>query len=136
MKCGRIKLKPGFIPHIFDCQKKRSALHTSKPRLLIQKKEQKAVVEELLRENSANEDVHLEANKEEEIKIQERTSTDRGVQVNLKPSRRSKAIQCLSSDLVQITCKKRKSEDILKKPIKDKENVKACHCLNLNKVPQ
>ncbi|KAJ8976202.1 hypothetical protein NQ317_018868 [Molorchus minor] len=104
MKCEQIKLKPGVIPHIFDCQKKRSTLHTSKPRPLTQKKEQKAMIKELLCDNLENED-----NKEEESKIQERTSIDRGVQVNLKPPRKSRAVQCAISNLHETACKKRKS---------------------------
>lgn len=38
MKSGRIKLKSGVIPHIFECQKKRSsASNTVKPRGLAKK---------------------------------------------------------------------------------------------------
>ncbi|KAJ8964841.1 hypothetical protein NQ317_018650 [Molorchus minor] len=105
MKCGRIKLKPGVVPHIFLLPKEILRITHFR--------EQKALIEELLREHSANEEILLKASKEEESPF-----IDRGVQVNLKPLRRSKAIQCPSGDLIKKSCKKRKRKR-----------------LNLNKAP-
>lgn len=87
--------------------------------MLAKKKEQKAIIDELLEDHSANENVDVDADnilqEQEEHEIQdqaERTLIHRGIQVNLKPSIRSKGIQCYIN-LTKITTKKRcKSEDL------------------------
>lgn len=59
MKSGKIKLKPGVIPHIFECQKKRSS-SSHKPRALAKNKEQKAIIDEALQDAARRDDiVHL-----------------------------------------------------------------------------
>lgn len=66
MKSGRIKLKSGVIPHIFECQKKTIfCFKYCKASRIGEKREQVAIIKEILKDDArqaANENFHFVAN--------------------------------------------------------------------------
>lgn len=122
MKTGRIKMKSGVVPHIFDCQKNRATLHSSKPRELFRKREQRAVIESSICGISKNELALSEQEPEQEATTSTKT-IDRGIQVTLKPLMRSKAIQCTNKLFIctpQLAKKRKQPETANESPQKKK----------------
>ncbi|XP_023016975.2 uncharacterized protein [Leptinotarsa decemlineata] len=89
MKVGKIILKPGVIPHIFDCQIDTPTAHTSKAPPFVQEKEKQILL------NTCNEDIAESQSMSDEAGTQEKTF-DVGIQVNKHVFRRSKATQTVN----------------------------------------
>lgn len=110
------KLKPGVVPHIFNCQKDRKRAHTVPPRSTFLKRKRLALVEDAMitvkKEYSSDDELkssndELKTTEDDiDIKIEEHSldikdfdivlpeKCDKGVQVNLKPNMESKQTQC------------------------------------------
>lgn len=103
MKNVPIKLKPGVMPHIFDCQKQRTVMHNKSPRKAFLKRERHR---ELEPSTSAKRICLASAAGSENLNhtnIQENTGegefgrndkVDKRIQVNLRTKTISKSIQC------------------------------------------
>jgi len=111
MKGSKIKMKEGIVPHKFECQN-RSTDKTSNLRPCYLKRERTKLIDTLL----AEEPEGSAKNEHEEPPISQdcqnthdSNKEDKSLQVNLKLSKRSKAVQCtLLSDKID-SAKKRKS---------------------------
>lgn len=112
MKNVPIKLKPGVVPHIFDCQKQRQTTHKKSPRKAFIKRQRRRELEEPSTSAkriclTASPEHSNETNDQEDFQVCEFRRTDKAdkrIQVNLKVKTTSKSTQC----------------DLLKKPKKAK----------------
>ncbi|KAJ8981026.1 hypothetical protein NQ317_007848 [Molorchus minor] len=81
MKTGKIRIKSGVVPHIFDCQDDGTVTRRSEPG------------ETLIK--GIKEDVTEQESKLESVQEVSRTTVDRGIQVMLRPHTRSKLSQAM-----------------------------------------
>nr|XP_023029044.1 uncharacterized protein LOC111517203 [Leptinotarsa decemlineata] len=102
MKEGVIRLKPGVVPHIFDCQKSRPDFQSVKPRPLIKKRQQEM-------KDSKNKMLNVFHNQRNEIgQIEKKAVVSQGVQVNIKPPRKNASCQWEDIFFTAESTKKRK----------------------------
>ncbi|XP_018572739.1 uncharacterized protein LOC108912063 [Anoplophora glabripennis] len=107
MKGSVIKLKPGVIPHIFECQKNRKSTEVVKVQSVILKKQNKSIIEDILGDSYTTENIHHE----------------KCIQVNIKPYVRSKSIQCSFPRL----CNENNFEKLPRKRTKFSKKLKVSH---------
>lgn len=97
MKNVAVKLKPGVIPHIFDCQKQRKSMHSQAPRNAFLKRERLRELEpstsakRVCSEKITATDIQEHSEESEFCRV---AKADKRTQVNLKVKTTSKAIQC------------------------------------------
>lgn len=81
MKKGNVRIKPGVIPHIFDCKKTSIPLQSVKPTSLIKKKQRQRTIPKI--EESKNNMLNVLDNQGKEIgQMEEKTAALQDIQVS------------------------------------------------------
>lgn len=100
MKNVKIKMKPGVVPHIFDCQTQRRPAHTKDPRSVFLKRQRQRNLDEpststkRTRFSSSSSENSINVSQECSENTEKGERADKCVQVNIRATTRSKYIEC------------------------------------------